>query len=151
MCVSCIGPPGGPQTSPQPYCRIAAGLITRAPPEQAKQRRGMYQGVCRLKFTCRIRFCYSFCRRESRNMRFYAIYFKSPRVVWCCARAFSSPHVQFHIFGPACALWSANSLQLYRFCLWFFAFSFLRTHSSRKYILDALKKSSALIRPNGAK
>ena len=28
---SSIGPPGGPQTSPQPYCRIAVGLITRAP------------------------------------------------------------------------------------------------------------------------
>ena len=30
-----------------------------------------------LKFTRRIRLCYSFCRREIRNMRFGAIYFKS--------------------------------------------------------------------------
>ena len=30
--------PGGPQTSPQPYCRIAAGLITRAPKRNDRDR-----------------------------------------------------------------------------------------------------------------
>ena len=91
----------------------------------------MYQGVCRLKFTCRIRFCYSFCRRESRNMRFDTIYFKSPRKWHGVLRVlFLVPRAFPHIWTCLC-FWVVKFTALLCRCVSFLLFAFLRTHSSK--------------------